>query len=261
MTEAAPIKVDEREGGVWLVTLDRPEVRNVIDQAMVSGLHGVLDRLERDRSVRALVLTGAGEKAFAAGADLRQLIERRRDDALARINSAVFERLESARCPTIAAVRGFCLGGGAELALACDMRVAGRSARFGQPEVSLGIIPAAGATYRLPRLVGHGKARELIFTGRIIDAAEAEALGLVERVVDDERVVDEALALAASIAANASTAVELAKVMLLQAARGARPSEVESIAQAVLFETEEKRERMQGFLDERARRKAARGDG
>jgi enoyl-CoA hydratase len=159
--------------------------------------------------------------------------------------------MEEAPFPTIAAIRGFCLGGGCELALSCDLRVAGEGSKFGQPEVSLGIVPGAGATYRLPRLVGVGKARELIFTGRILDAAEAHRIGLVNQVVPDADVQAAARALAAEILKQDPLAVRFAK-LLFRLDGGSRPGAGflgEAMAQAVLFESEEKHRRMTAFLD------------
>jgi enoyl-CoA hydratase len=259
MSSYATIKLETREGGVALLTLDRPEVRNAINLAMVEEIHDALTDLAAREDVLALVLTGAGTKAFASGADIAELLERTQKDALLAINSSLFRRIEEFPRPTIAAVRGYALGGGCELALACDIRVAGETARFGQPEVSLGILPGAGATYRLPRLVGTGRARELIFTGRAIDAREAERIGLVNRVVPDERVLDEALAIARGIAEHAPLAVRLSKIALNAAARGASLGELESIAQAVLFESDDKKRRMADFLEKKRARDRERG--
>jgi enoyl-CoA hydratase len=213
VSEAEPIVRMERDGALVLVTLNRPERRNALDQAMVDALHGVLDSLQGDETVGAMVLAGAGEKAFAAGADIAQLRDRRRREALLSINSRLFQRVEEASFPVIAAIRGFCLGGGCELALACDLRIAGDTAKFGQPEVSLGIVPGAGATYRLPRLVGAGKARELVFTGRIVDAAEALRIGLVNQVVPDAEVHAAARRMADDIVKQDRLAVRLAKML------------------------------------------------
>ena len=151
--------LSERRGDAVLVTLNAPERRNAIDQEMVDGLHAVLDELADDDTVAAIVITGAGEKAFAAGADIAQLRDRTSKDAMKAINSGIFNRIEEFAVPVIAAVKGYALGGGCELAIACDLRVIGESAKMGQPEVKLGIIPAAGGTYRLPRLIGLGLAR------------------------------------------------------------------------------------------------------
>lgn len=236
---------------VATITLNRPELRNAINLRMTEEVHDALGALSRQDEVKALVLTGAGGKAFAAGADIAELLERTHEDALRSINSALFKRVEDFARPTIAAIQGYALGGGCELALACDLRIAGESARFGQPEVSLGIMPGAGATYRLPRLVGLGRAKELIFTGAIIDAREAERIGLVNRVVADDAVLAEALLLAKKIAGQSALAVRLAKMTMNQVARGANVSEVEAVAQAVLFESEDKRRRMSDFLEKR----------
>jgi enoyl-CoA hydratase len=235
-------------GVIAVLTLNRPEVRNAIDLEMVQALGAALDELAPDPEVRALILTGAGDKAFAAGADIAQLKERGVGDALMRINSGLFRRLEEHPAPVIAAIRGFALGGGCELAMACDLRIAGRSARFGQPEVGLGIFPGAGAVQRLPRLIGLGRAKELIFTGRIIDAEEAERIGLVNRVVDDDAVLAEARTTALTIARHGALAVNAC----------GRPNPafdpLDALGQAVLFESPEKHERMQAFLERKGRK-------
>jgi enoyl-CoA hydratase len=201
--------------------------------------------------VSVLVLIGAGDRAFAAGADIAQLKERKGPDALAAINSAIFKRIDDFPVPSIAAIKGFALGGGCELAIACDLRVAGTSAKMGQPEVGLGIIPAAGGTYRLPRLVGLGKARELIYTGRIIDAQECLRIGLVNDVVDDDKVLARALEIAGEIASRGRLAVRLAKATMNALSRPGEAAAVsmESIAQSILFDSEDKHARMQAFLD------------
>jgi enoyl-CoA hydratase len=245
----------EVEDGIAVVTLDRPEARNAIDREMVRALHAVLDDLAEGGAARALILTGAGGTAFASGADIRQLRERRPQDALAGINSGLFLKLERFPAPTLAAVRGFALGGGCELALACDLRVAGASARFGQPEAGLGIIPAAGATFRLPRLIGWGRARDLILTGRIIDADEALRIGLVSRVVPDDRVLEEARALAAALASRSPLALRIARMALAASAYGPEPGTLaEMLGQGILFGSEDKREGMSAFLKGRAPR-------
>jgi len=245
-----PRILSERRGDAVLVTLNAPERRNAIDQAMVDSLHRLLDDLQQDDSVAALVITGAGEKAFAAGADIAQLRDRTSSDAEKAINSRIFNRIEEFPAPVIAAVRGYALGGGCELAIACDLRVAGESARFGQPEVKLGIMPAAGGTYRLPRLIGLGRARELIYTGRMIGAQEALGMGLVDFLVPDVEVVDRALALAEEIGNNGRLAVRAAKRSLNALARPDHGNAiaVESAEQAMLFDSDDKRARMDAFL-------------
>jgi enoyl-CoA hydratase len=246
----------DRDDALVTLTLNRPERRNALDQEMVDALHAVLDEFCEDATVGALILTAAGDKAFVSGADIGQLRERRHLDALRSINSRLFQRLEEFPAPTLAAIRGYCLGGGSELAMACDLRIAGRGARFGQPEVGLGIIPGAGATYRLPRLVGLGKARELIFTGKILSADEALEIGLVNQVVPDEDVESAARSMAADILKQDRLAVRLAK-MVMRADGGSRPGAgfvSEALAQGILFESDEKTRRMGEFLDRKRKR-------
>ena len=246
----APRVLTERHGDAVLVTLNAPERRNAIDQQMVDGLHRVLDDLWHHESIAALVITGAGDKAFAAGADIAQLRERTSRDALKAINSGIFNRIEEFPAPVIAAIKGFALGGGCELAIACDLRVLGESAKLGQPEVKLGIIPAAGGTYRLPRLIGLGRARELVYTGRLVDAAEALRIGLANAVVPDSEVVSKALAIAHEIAQNGRLAVRGAKRSLNALSRPGHESAMafESSVQAVLFDSDDKKARMDAFL-------------
>ena len=239
--------------GIATLTFNRPEVRNAMNRAMVDEAHAALGELEARGDVRALVLTGAGDKAFVGGADIAELRERSRLDALRRINAALYRRVEQFPAPTIAAIRGFALGGGCELAIACDLRVAGRGAQLGQPEVGLGILPGAGATYRLPRLIGLGRAKDLVLTGRLVPADEALGMGLVNRVVDDAEVLATARALAGEIGKNSALAVRLAKASLNLAPELSIDAgmALESTAQAILFEDEEKRLRMQAFLERR----------
>ncbi len=251
------IRVEVDAEGIATLTFNRPDVRNAMNKAMVDETRAAIDDLAARGDVRTLIFTGAGEKAFVSGADIAELRERDRSDALRRINSGLFRAIEALPFPTIAAIRGFALGGGCELALACDLRVCGESSKLGQPEVALGILPGAGACYRLPRLVGLGAARELIFTGRIIDATEAKAMGLVNRVVADQDVLDVARGLAREIAKNSALAVRLAKTALNLGPEASTDAlqAFESTAQAVLFEDEEKRRRMTAFLEKRAHRR------
>jgi enoyl-CoA hydratase len=247
---AANNLVFEREGALATITLNRPEVRNALDRAMIADLHAALDDAIAS-DVHALVLTGAGGKAFAAGADIREMRERTKLDAFAAINSGLFRRVEELPFPTIAAISGFALGGGCELAMACDLRIVGASAKLGQPEVGLGIMAAAGATYRLPRLVGLGRAKEILYTGRILDAAEAERIGLVNRVVPDERVLEEARTVARAILEKAPLAIRVTKLALNTQAAAASGHTIDLLGQALLFETEDKREGMTAFLEKR----------
>ena len=244
-------------GKIATITLDRPEVRNAIDQQMIDELGAALQDI-LDQEARAVVLTGSSEKAFAAGADIAQLKERGVPAAMRRINAGLFQRIEDLPIPSVAAVKGWALGGGCELAMACDLRVAGEGARFGQPEVGLGIIAGAGAIQRLPRLVGFGRAKELLLTGRIIKADEAERIGLVNRVVPDDQVVDVATEIATQIANQGALAVQITK-QALNASFGPDRSyqTLDVFGQAVLFETEDKHDRMAAFLERKAARKKA----
>ena len=244
------VRVD-REERLAVVTLDRAEKRNALNLSLVQALHQVVDELAGDRDLGAVILTGAGDH-FMAGADIGELRARGRAEGLASINGSLFQKIEELPMPVIAAVKGYALGGGCELALACDLRVAGRSAVLGQPEVGLGILPGAGATYRLPRLVGFGRARELIYTGRLVPAEEALTIGLVERVVEDADVLETARDLAGKILQQDPLAVRTAKLALAAQHPGSGAGRVvERLAQGMLFESEEKERRMKAFLERR----------
>jgi enoyl-CoA hydratase/carnithine racemase len=242
------LRVEERPDRL-VVTLNRPERRNAIDAEMVAELHEVCARLEREP--RLLLLTGGADGVFAGGADIAQLRERGKHDALAAINLGLFARIRALPLPTLAAVDGPALGGGAELAYACDLRICTDRAFFGQPEVRLGIIAGAGATYRLPRLVGEGLAKELLFTGRRMQSEEALAVRLVNRVVPPERLLDTAHEMLDDIAKGSTLALRLTK-LAVDAPDGAHP-QLDLAAQALLFEDEEKRRRMTEFLERRPR--------
>jgi enoyl-CoA hydratase len=243
------IAVEEGDDRV-VVTLSRPEVRNAIDQQMVSELHEVCARLEADP--RLLLLTGSGG-FFAAGADITQLRERRRDDALRGINSGLFDRIRRLPMPTIALLEGHALGGGAELAYACDFRVGTPTTRIGNPETGLGILAAAGATWRLVELVGEPVAKELLLAGRVLDADEALAVRLLNEVVSADDLLPAGHRWADRIARQAPLAVRLTK-SVMHAPRDAHPV-IDDIAQAVLFETAEKHDRMTAFLERRKEKK------
>jgi enoyl-CoA hydratase len=241
------IKVSET-GATVHVELDRPEVRNAIDELMVDELHTVCADLERNP--RILILSGTQGPAggvFASGADIAQLHERRRDDALSGINSGLFRRIAALPMPVIAAIDGFALGGGAELAYAADFRIATPRARIGNPETGLGILAAAGASWRLLELVGEPVAKELLLTGKILDGAEALAIRLVTELHEPDQLIPAAFALADRIAAQDPLAIRLTK-RVLSAPRAAHPA-IDDLAQAVLFESDAKFERMQAFLD------------
>lgn len=228
-----------------IVRLDRPDKRNAIDQSMVDELHAVCAELEQ--APRSMLLTGGTDGIFAAGADIGQLRDRTSSDALRAINSGVFERIRRLPMPTVAAIDGPALGGGAELAYACDIRLCTTRSFFGQPEARLGIIAGAGATWRLPALVGESLAKELLFTGRRMPAEEALRAGLVSDVVEPEALLERAEKLLADIAKAAPVALRLTK-LAVNAGDAAHPH-VELAAQALLFDSEEKHDRMTRFLN------------
>jgi enoyl-CoA hydratase len=244
----------EELAGVALVTLDRPALHNALNDALLAQLGEALRGLDADDACRCIVLTGAGDRAFAAGADVREMIDETPASLVARDRFARWDDVAATRKPLIAAVRGYALGGGLELALICDMIVAGDDARFGQPEISLGVMPGAGGTQRLTRAIGKARAMELILTGRQIDAAEAAAIGLVTRVVPADRTLDAALELAARVAAMPPLAV-LAATASVRAADemplGAGVA-LERRRFHLLFGTEDQREGMTAFLEKRA---------
>lgn len=233
----------ERRADRVVVTLHRPEARNAISGRMISELHQVCEELERDP--RLLLLTGHGG-VFAGGADITELRERGREEALQGINSRLFERVHRLPMPTVAAVDGWALGGGAELAYACDVRIAGTAATFGNPEPWLGILAAAGACRRLRELVGESVAKQVLLTGRTLDAPAALACGLVIDVAPADRLMDDAHALLDRMAGASALALRLTK--LVTDAPGAHPV-ADDLAQAVLFEDPDKKERMTRFLE------------
>jgi enoyl-CoA hydratase len=248
----ANIRIELRDR-IATLTINRPDVRNALDRQTVTEITTALAEVGGREDVGALVITGAGDQVFVAGADIRQIRERRRDDGLAAINSSVFAAIERFEKPTIAAINGHALGGGCELALACDLRVAAEHARFGQPEVNLGIIPAAGATQRLPRLIGLGRAKQLVLTGETIDAATALSWGLVTAVVPSADLLSAAHALAARVLARGPLAVRLAKLALNASSRVDLDSGllIETLAQAICFESADKIEGTTAFLEKR----------
>ncbi|MFE7168167.1 enoyl-CoA hydratase/isomerase family protein [Streptomyces sp. NPDC057616] len=238
--------VEERDDRV-IVTLHRPEARNAISGRMIDELHDVCGLLEREP--RLLLLTGHG-RVFAGGADIAELLRRGRDEALQGINSRLFERVRRLPLPTVAAVDGWALGGGAELSYACDIRIAGPDAVFGNPEPGLGILAAAGACWRLPELVGESVAKQVLLAGRSLDAQAALAAGLVIDVVPADELLDAAHALLDRMGRSSAAALRLTKLVV--DSPGAHPV-ADDLAQAVLFEGEDKRERMTRFLEKRSR--------
>ena len=239
--------------GVALITIERPEVLNALSFDLLDELAAELERLDADPACRAIVLTGSGERAFAAGADVRELARQTPVTLLVDDRFAVWERIAATRKPVIAAVRGFALGGGCELAMSCDLIVAGEDAQFGQPEINLGVMPGAGGTQRLTRAIGRARSMDLILTGRTITAREAESMGLVSRVVPAAETLDAALELARAIAAQPPVAVLAAKeaVRLAEELPLAAGLRHERRAFFALFATEDQTEGMAAFVEKR----------
>ena len=250
------LKVSESADRLW-VRLHRPEVRNAIDQQMVDELHAVCSYLERDPKI--LILAGTPGQAptedkpkgskgiFASGADIAQLRERRRDDALAGINSSIFDRIAKLPMPVIAALDGYALGGGAELAYAADFRLGTEALRMGNPETNLGIMAAAGATWRLKELVGEPVAKEILLAGKVLTGGECLAVGLITELHDAVELDAAVDALADRIAAQDPLAVRITKAVF-HSPREVHPV-IDTLAQGMLFESQAKFDRMQSFLD------------
>ncbi|MEV8084756.1 enoyl-CoA hydratase/isomerase family protein [Pseudarthrobacter oxydans] len=248
--------VEERTDRV-VVLLNRPEVRNAIDQQMVDELHVVCAALEQDPKV--LIIAGV-DGVFASGADIAQLRERRRGDALQGINSTIFVRIAKLPMPVIAALDGYCLGGGAELAYAADFRLGTSSVRIGNPETGLGILAAAGASWRLKELVGEPVAKQVLLAGKILTAEEALAVNLITEIHDAPELMDAAHSLADRIARQDPLAVRVTK-SVFHAPAEAHPV-IDQLAQGILFESEAKFDRMQQFLDRKNDKKTgAKGGG
>ena len=239
--------------GVALVTIERPDVLNALSFDLLDELAAAFATLDADPACRAIVLAGSGTRAFAAGADVKELAVQTPVSLLVEDRFAVWERIAATRTPLIAAVRGFALGGGCELALSCDLIVAGDDAQFGQPEINLGVMPGAGGTQRLTRAIGRARAMDLILTGRTITAAEAGVMGLVSRVVPAEETLPAALGLAATIAAKAPVAVLAAKeaVRLAEELPLSAGLRHERRAFFALFASDDQGEGMSAFVEKR----------
>jgi enoyl-CoA hydratase len=248
----------EYEGPIALLTINRPEKRNAVNNATVEEIDGALSEIEKNEGTRVLILTGAGDKAFVAGADISELA--RRDTLLGRTETRrrqeVYTRIEMLEIPSIAAINGFALGTGLELAMACTLRVASSSSRLGQPEVKLGITPGAGGTQRLPRLVGMGRAMEMILIGDPVTAEQALAIGLVNRVVAPEALIEETKKLAAAVSQNPKMAVQYAKEAVLRYNEGSFAAGMahESYLHALSCGTQDKSEGVSAFLEKRSPR-------
>lgn len=245
----------EKEGSIAVVTINRPKALNALNSETLKDIETVIDELANDDAIFAVIVTGSGEKAFVAGADITEMkdlnvMEGRKFGIL---GNRVFRKLESLEKPVIAAVNGFALGGGCELSMACDIRIASSKAKFGQPEVGLGITPGFGGTQRLARIVGTGMAKEMIYTGKIINAEEAFRIGLVNKIVEPDKLMDEARALANTIAMQAPIAVKLCKSAINRGMQCDIDTAImyESEAFGECFSTEDQKEGMTAFTEKR----------
>lgn len=238
---------------VAFVTINRPEVRNAVSRQVQDDLRAFLAAARLDEGIGAVVFTGAGEKAFVAGADIAQLANYTLHTGLASEMQKLYDEIEAFEKPTIAAVNGYALGGGCELAMACDIRIAADHARFGLPETNLSVLPGAGGTQRLARLVGTGRAIEMILTGRMVSADEALSSGLVTHVVRREELLARAAEVAGQILAKGPLAVRLAKLVVRTGMDADQHTGmvVERLAQALLYTSDDKREGTEAFLAKR----------
>jgi len=243
----------EKKEGIGTIVINRPDVRNALNRETWLELREAIKDVGGDNEVKVVVITGAGDKAFVGGADIKGLSERTMFETLEWEAVDILSELENLKKPVIAAVNGFALGGGCELAMACDIRIAVENAKFGQPEVGLGIIPGAGGTQRLPRLVGKGKAKELIFTGDVIDAREAERIGLVNKVVSQDGLMDAVKDMAKKIMAKGPLSVRLAKEAINAGTEMDMEKAflLEKLAQTVIFSSGDRTEGIAAFLEKR----------
>ncbi len=244
----------KKESGIFTITLDNPKTLNALDNQMLSEIEEAFVQARNDDEVRVVILTGSG-KSFVAGADIKAMSTMNAEEAkvFGAKGAGVFRMIEKLPKPVIAAVNGFALGGGCELAMACDIRIASTKAKFGQPEVGLGITPGFSGTQRLPRIVGIGKAKELIFSGNIISGEEAHKIGLADKVVEPEQLMETAEALAQKIASNGNVAVALSKQAINDGLQMDidRGIEMEVALFALCFATEDQKEGMSAFLEKR----------
>ena len=242
------------QGNVGILTINRPAALNALNDQVIRELEAALDQIDRN-VIRCVIVRGAGEKAFVAGADIGQMstLSKQEGQAFGKLGNDVFRKLETLPIPTIAAVCGFAPGGGCELAMSCDIRLASETAVFGQPEVGLGITPGFGGTQRMARLIGPGRAKELLYTARKVKAPEALAIGLVQAVYPVETLMDEAMKMAQRIAGNAPIAVRACKKAVndgLQVDMD-KAVEIEEALFGSCFETKDQRNAMTAFLEKR----------
>ena len=248
------LKREVLDGGVALLTVNRPDKMNALNGEVRCALLEALDDLDGDDEVRVVVLTGAGEKAFVAGADIGEFKDARPVEQYRSMQDGdIYQAVEDFRKPVIAMINGFCLGGGCELSMACDIRIAAEEAKLGQPEINLGLIPGGGGTQRLPRLVGEGRAMKMIMTGEMVSGSEAERIGLVDGVHPREELREATLEMARTIASKSPLALQAAKESILAARRTSLDEgrKFERGWFSLLFSTEDMDEGVSAFLEKR----------
>lgn len=242
----------KQDNHIAIITINKPQVLNALSTEVLTDLNQALDEIEESKNTYAVIITGAGEKSFVAGADIAEMKDKNKEQAAeyGAFGNKVFLRIEHFPCPVIAAVNGFALGGGCELAMACDIRIASNKARFAQPETGLGITPGFGGTQRLARLIGIGRAKELIYTCRQVKADEALSIGLVNAVTEPEKLMEEAVHMAAMIAANAPIAVRFAKQAINEGLQTTIQSgiDIETEKFSYCFKTEDQKAAMNAFV-------------
>lgn len=241
----------EKKDAVAIIRLNSPGNLNALSSGMLNEIGAAFGTIEADETTRVIIVTG--NKVFSVGADIKELKDKSVEEAsaFARLTNHIFSVIENSGKPVIAAVAGYALGGGCELAMACDIRIASRSAKFGQPEINLGLIPASGGTQILPRLIGLGKAKELIMTGRIIDAAEAEAIGLVDRVVNDNALMSESEEMAAVLSKKSPALLKIIKDLINDSFKIHRGNASENLAFSECFAVGDYKEGIAAFLEKR----------
>lgn len=247
----------EKEGNLAVITINRPKALNALNSETLRDLDKAIENIESENDIYCVILKGEGEKSFVAGADIAEMkdLDAKAAEEFGLLGNRVFRRLENLDKPVIAAISGFALGGGCELAMACDIRIASEKARFAQPETGLGITPGFGGTQRLPRIVGESKAKELIYTGAMINAEEALRIGLVNKVVPLENLMEEAKKMADAISVNAPIAVKLSKDAINRGMQVDidRAIEIEANDFGKCFDSEDQVEGMTAFLERRAK--------
>jgi len=250
------IYTSSKNKGIAKITINRPEVRNALNTATRQELRNAIEEIKKDSSVRVVIITGAGEKAFISGADINEFKDATpisMEQYASDLGQKLFNDIENLSVPIIAMINGFCLGGGLELAMCSDIRVASENAKLGQPEINIGIFPGGGGTQRLPRLIGWGKAKELIYTGKIIDAVEAASIGLVDKVAPPDKLEEEVEQLAETIASKSPLIIKLVKEVINRGMYTdlAAGLDYEKANFALCFDAEDHTEGVTAFLEKR----------